>query len=86
MNEIEYNFEVNESLAGETRMKVTPKGRVVHTFYVSQLEMNEIAWHVHHIHEEHPDWEPHQVFSRAVMNIVKQSEKNANKMNENGTN
>lgn len=86
MNEFEFNLEVNEGLVGKALTKLTPEGDVKYTFYVSRQQMDEIAWHSQHVHEEHPEWAPNQVLAMAMKIVLLQSEKNANKINENGAN
>lgn len=86
MKQIEFNLEVNEKRAGKASVKTTPEGCLVYTCYVSKAEMNEIAWHAQHVHDIHPDWETSQALAMAMKIVLYKSEKNANKMNENGTN
>jgi len=86
MSETIFNLEVNENLVGKALRKLTPEGDEKYTFYVSRQQMDEIAWHMQHAHEEHPDWRPNRALARAMEIVLLKSEKNANKMNENGTN
>lgn len=78
-NKTIWAIEVNNSLAGKHVTSIEKDGTAVITCLVTDEQMKEIQWHALHIHDQHPDLAPHQVYARALQIVIKKSK-------ENGTN